>query len=109
MSSTTLGVLFGNRDFFPDHLVTEARKDIVGLFQKLSINHIMLDEQDTKLGGVETFQGTIDFVSHLVDSSDHFLVYAEFDNPRKANGRWTVRPGLEAKLTVRLADPSNSK
>ncbi|MBN1482872.1 L-fucose/L-arabinose isomerase family protein [candidate division KSB1 bacterium] len=56
MSSTTLGVLFGNRDFFPDHLVTEARKDIVDLFQKLNIKHVMLGEQDTKLGGVETFQ-----------------------------------------------------
>jgi L-fucose isomerase-like protein len=56
MSSTTLGVIFGNRDFFPDHLVTEARKDIVDLFQKLNIKHVMLSEQDTKLGGVETFQ-----------------------------------------------------
>lgn len=56
MSSTTLGVIFGNRDFFPDQLVSEARKDVIGLFEKLKINHVMLDEQDTKLGGVETFQ-----------------------------------------------------
>ena len=31
----TLGVIFGNRDFFPDQLVTEARQDIQELFQEL--------------------------------------------------------------------------
>lgn len=53
---TTLGVIFGNRDFFPDHLVTEARKDISALFDKLGIEPVMLSEKDSKLGGVETFQ-----------------------------------------------------
>lgn len=56
MSATTLGVIFGNRDFFPDHLVTKARKDILALFQKLNIGSVLLSEEDTKLGGVETFQ-----------------------------------------------------
>jgi len=32
MSDMTLGVIFGNRDFFPDQLVTEARSDIKKLF-----------------------------------------------------------------------------
>ena len=49
---STLGVIFGNRDFFPDHLVTEARKDIHKLFADLEIEGIMLSEQDSKLGGV---------------------------------------------------------
>jgi L-fucose isomerase-like protein len=53
---TTLGVIFGNRDFFPDHLVTEARKDIQTLFQELEINPIMVGENDTKLGSVETYE-----------------------------------------------------
>src|SRR6185369_7946721 len=49
-----LGVIYGNRDFFPDHLVTEARADIAKLFQRLDIKAIQLDEKDSKLGGVET-------------------------------------------------------
>src|SRR5437762_11784437 len=53
--STTLGVIIGNRDFFPDVLVGEARKDIVKLFEQLKITPIMLTPQDTKLGGVETY------------------------------------------------------
>lgn len=52
---TTLGVIFGNRDFFPDHLVSEARQDILALFQEMNIDGVMLGEQDTKLGSVETY------------------------------------------------------
>jgi L-fucose isomerase-like protein len=52
---TTLGVIFGNRDFFPDHLVTEARKDILALFQEMNIEGVMLAENETKLGSVETY------------------------------------------------------
>ena len=52
---TTLGVIFGNRDFFPDHLVTEARHDIQKLFKDLDIHGIMLSEDDSKLGGVEIY------------------------------------------------------
>ena len=54
MAKPTLGVIFGNRNFFPDHLVSEARADISGVFRKLGIQAIMLGEKDTKLGGVET-------------------------------------------------------
>jgi len=52
--SLTLGVIFGNRDFFPDRLVPDARADIVKLLGELGIEAVMLDPTDTKLGGVET-------------------------------------------------------
>jgi L-fucose isomerase-like protein len=50
----TLGLIYGNRDFFPDHLVTEARADLAALFARLGIQAIQLSETDSKLGGVET-------------------------------------------------------
>jgi L-fucose isomerase-like protein len=49
-----LGVIYGNRDFFPDLLVTEARADIAKLFSRLGITAVQLSEKDSKLGGVET-------------------------------------------------------
>lgn len=52
---STLGIIIGNRDFFPDKLVAEARTEILDLFKKLSITPILLSDADTKLGGVETF------------------------------------------------------
>ncbi len=52
--ASVLGVIYGNRDFFPDHLVSEARKDVDKLFAELGITAVQLDETDSKLGGVET-------------------------------------------------------
>lgn len=54
LTSPTLGVILGNRDFFPDQLVTEARDEIEKLFQELSIRPIWVSPEETKLGGVET-------------------------------------------------------
>jgi L-fucose isomerase-like protein len=54
LKAPCLGVLYGNRDFFPDHLITEARKDIEKVFAKLGIRAVQLGEKQSKLGGVET-------------------------------------------------------
>lgn len=53
-SEFSLGVIFGNRDFFPDRLVPEAREDVSTLLQSLGLKSVMLDPEATKLGGVET-------------------------------------------------------
>ena len=53
---STLGVIIGNRDFFPDKLVAEARTEILGLFNKLNIIQILLNDVDSKLGGAKTFE-----------------------------------------------------
>ncbi len=50
----TLGVIIGNRDFFPDVLISEARKDILALFGELGVKAVMVSEEETKRGGVET-------------------------------------------------------
>src|ERR1700758_2889683 len=52
---TTLGVILCNRDFFPDALIGEARRDLKKLFGELSIEPVWLSEQETKLGAVETW------------------------------------------------------
>lgn len=55
MTRATLGVIVGNRDFFPDRLIAEGRKDILDLFRAMDIEPVMLDETDSKLGSVETY------------------------------------------------------
>lgn len=52
--ASTLGIIFGNRDFFPDHLVSEARAEILQLLQQYGITAITLSTEESKLGGVET-------------------------------------------------------
>ena len=53
--SSTLGIIIGNRDFFPDKLVAEARTDVLNLCNQLHITPVVLSDTDSKLGGVETF------------------------------------------------------
>ena len=54
-ANSTLGVIIGNRDFFPDKLVAEARTEILSVFKKLNITPVLLNDTDSKLGGVETY------------------------------------------------------
>jgi L-fucose isomerase-like protein len=56
MTRATLGVIIGNRDFFPDVLVTEARADVLALFEEMDLEAVILDAAATKLGGVETWR-----------------------------------------------------
>ena len=51
----TLGVIIGNRDFFPDVLVGEARKDVQRIFEQAGLRAVMLSPEQSKLGGVETY------------------------------------------------------
>jgi len=52
---TTLGVIVSNRDFFPDMLISEARRDLTQLFAELDIEPVWLTTEDSKLGAVETW------------------------------------------------------
>ena len=55
----TLGVILGNRDFFPDALVSEARRDLATLFDELGVEPVWLSEADSKLGAVETWTDAV--------------------------------------------------
>ena len=50
----TLGVIIGNRDFFPDQLVAEARAEVLKVFEARGITPVLVSPDETKLGGVET-------------------------------------------------------
>ncbi len=52
----TLGVIVGNRGFFPDHLARSGRQDIVTALTAKGIRPIILEESDSKFGAVETRQ-----------------------------------------------------
>ncbi len=54
--SISLGIIIGNRDFFPDSLVEKARTEILAVCEKLKINPVLLDTSATKLGGVEVYK-----------------------------------------------------
>ncbi len=85
-SGSTIGVIFGNRDFFPDKLVTEARADVSKLFASLGLKAIMLSEEDSKLGGVETHADARKcaelFKAHREDISGIFVCLPNFGDEK---------------------------
>jgi L-fucose isomerase-like protein len=50
----TLGVIVGNRGFFPDHLCELGRKEILKTLEKLNISPVILPVAATKFGSVES-------------------------------------------------------
>src|SRR5690349_18894046 len=76
-SKMTLGVIVGNRDFFPDSLISEGRKDVLEVLSELGIEAVILDENATKLGAVETWQNAkvcAELFKRSADKIDGILV-----------------------------------
>ena len=51
---TTLGVIVGNRGFFPDHLCEEGRKEMLRVLAEEGFKTVALSAEDTPFGSVET-------------------------------------------------------
>ena len=51
---TTLGVIVGNRGFFPDHLADDGRKDILAVLAEEGFDAVALTPDETPFGSVET-------------------------------------------------------
>jgi L-fucose isomerase-like protein len=53
---TTLGIIVGNRGFFPAHLCDTGRKEILATLEKLGIGVVTLPTNATKFGAVESLE-----------------------------------------------------
>lgn len=51
-----LGLIIGNRGFFPDELAREGREKVMAVLEKMGFEIITLTPQDTKFGTVETWE-----------------------------------------------------
>jgi L-fucose isomerase-like protein len=55
----TLGLIVGNRGFFPGHLASSGRREMIAVLEKQSIDVIAVDETDTGHGAIETRQEAV--------------------------------------------------
>ncbi len=109
---TTLGVIIGNRGFFPSHLCDSGRKDILKTLEKLGINVVLLSTTDTKYGAVESMddsQKCAELFKANADRIDGILItLPNFGDERGiANAlRWS---GLKVPILVHAFndDPKN--
>jgi L-fucose isomerase-like protein len=56
MKRTTVGLIVGNRGFFPDHLCETGRQTILDVLETEGINVIALTPEDTPFGSVESLE-----------------------------------------------------
>ncbi len=52
----TLGVIVGNRGFFPDHLCSSGRAVILNVLEELGIRYVIVPAEETNNGAVESLQ-----------------------------------------------------
>jgi len=90
------------------HIVRVDRLRIEGFLNAADVAPGQLGGQPVKVGvklarnRQATFDGRVVFVSPLVQAGGDFQVWAEVSN-RQENGQWLLRPGLPAKMTIRLS------
>jgi L-fucose isomerase-like protein len=102
-NKSTIGVIIGNRDFFPDKLVSEARTEILDLFKSLNITPVLLSDADSKLGGVETFaeaQKCASLFKQHADAIDGILVVLPNFGDEKGVAETIKLSGLNVPVLV---------
>jgi L-fucose isomerase-like protein len=52
----TIGLIVGNRGFFPDHLAKTRQEEMLQVLQKAGIEVIVLATEQSKYGAVETYE-----------------------------------------------------
>jgi L-fucose isomerase-like protein len=52
----TMGVIVGNRGFFPDHLAKSGREEMLQVLQNAGMDVVVLGEEQSKYGAVETHE-----------------------------------------------------
>ena len=77
MKKATLGIIVGNRGFFPDHLCDAGRKAVLQVLSEEGIGVVILPAEATKFGSVESLsdaQECADLFRHHRDEIDGVLV-----------------------------------
>src|SRR5215813_1859504 len=51
----TMGIIVGNRGFFPDHLAKTGREEMIAAVEAAGAKAVVLGPEDSKYGAVETY------------------------------------------------------
>src|SRR5215475_15668556 len=54
----TMGVIVGNRGFFPDHLAKTGREEIIAALERAGMDAVVLSPEESKYGAVESREDT---------------------------------------------------
>ncbi len=72
MKKMTFALYFGNRGFFPESLIAEARKEVTEALEKLGHDYLIMDESLTRFGAVETAEEGRKYASFLEENRGQY-------------------------------------
>jgi len=99
----TLGVIVGNRGFFPDHLCLKGRKQILEVLEAAGIRAIIVDEDATNNGAIESLQESrlcADLFKQHRDEIDGILVTLPNFGDERAIANTIRFSGLDVPVLV---------
>ena len=109
VEAPTLGVIVGNRGFFPDHLCAAGRETILKVLEKEGINAITLTPEDSSFGSVESLtdaQKSADlFKAHREEIDGILVTLPNFGDERAiaTEGNRRDHPLMPQRFTDQLA------
>ena len=130
----TMGLIVGNRGFFPDHLAKSGREEMVRVLQAADIDVVALTPEQSKYGAVETreesrrcadlFRQRRDRIDGIVVTLPNFgeeraiadtlrladlrvpvLIQATPDDPRKMTIALPARQLLRQDVSLQQSEP----
>ena len=99
----TLGIIIGNRGFFPAHLCESGRKEILRVLEQQGFKVVTLPADATRFGAVESFadaQKCADlFQQHRAEIDGVLVTLPNFGDERAVANtlRWAGRPDIDWK------------
>ncbi len=114
MSETTqtnakLGLIVGNRGFFPGHLAAEGREDMLRVLGAAGVEAVALTPQESRYGAVESFEEAkrlADLFSKQRDSLDGVIVTLPNFGDERAIADTLRRSGLHVPILVQATPDS---
>ncbi len=103
MGGTTLGVLVGNRGFFPAALARDGREEMLRVLEREGYKSLCLGAEDTRFGVVETLQDArrcADFFKRHREEIDGILVTLPNFGDERAVANSLRMAGLEVPVLI---------
>ncbi len=107
-----LGLIVGNRGFFPDHLAAEGRQDMLRVLTKAGVEVVALTTDESKFGAVETFEEAkrcADLFRKHRDTLDGVIVTLPNFGDERAIADTLRRSGLQVPVLIQATPDSQNK
>jgi len=111
-STAKLGLIVGNRGFFPGHLAAEGREDMLRVLTAAGVEIVALNKEDSKYGAVETFEEAkrcADLFRQHRDSLDGVVVTLPNFGDERAIADTLRRSGLQVPLLIQATPDAAGK